>query len=102
MSNSWKQPRADASEKSASVTGAVVVDEAAVPRARGGGYPQRRRSRPGSGFGDTEAALRAKTSHSARNEHDRSSGERQLWTRTGPAPEPTYNYVESMDGDVNH
>jgi hypothetical protein len=32
MSNSWKQPRADASEKSASVTGAVVVDETADRR----------------------------------------------------------------------
>ena len=94
MSDSWKQPRADASEKSASMAG-TVVDEAAVPRARGGGDPRCRWSRPGSGFGDTEAALRAKTSHSARDKHDRSSGERQLWTSTGPAPEPTYNYVES-------
>ena len=55
-----------------------------------------RRSRPGNCFGDTEAALRAKTSHSARDEHDRSSCERQLCTSTGPASEPTYNYLESM------
>ena len=38
MSSSWKQPRADASEKSASVAGAVV-DETTVPRTRGGGDP---------------------------------------------------------------
>ena len=77
--------------------GRPVADAAAVPRARGdGGAPRGRRSRPGSGFGDTEAALRAKTSHSARDEHDRSSCERQLCTSTGPASEPTYNYLESM------